>query len=51
MPLPASAITPKDVDDLEFGLSLGVDMVALSFVQSAEDLEQARRLMARAGRR
>jgi pyruvate kinase len=46
VPLPASAITPKDVDDLKFGLSLGVDMVALSFVQSAADLEQGRRLMA-----
>jgi pyruvate kinase len=45
VPLPASAITPKDVQDLKFGLSLGVDMVALSFVQSAADLEQARRLM------
>ena len=44
--LPASAITPKDVDDLEFGLSLGVDMVAISFVQSAADLRQARHLMA-----
>jgi pyruvate kinase len=45
VPLPASAITPKDVQDLQFGLALGVDMVALSFVQSAADLEQARRLM------
>ena len=36
--LPASAITPKDVDDLAFGLSLGVDLVALSFVQTAADL-------------
>jgi len=44
--LPASAITPKDVDDLTFGLSLGVDMVAISFVQSAADLRQARQLMA-----
>ena len=43
VPLPASAITPKDVDDLRFGLSLGVDMVALSFVQTAADLRQARR--------
>ena len=49
IPLPASAITPKDVDDLAFGLSLGVDMVALSFVQAAEDLRQARRLMAEGG--
>jgi pyruvate kinase len=45
VPLPASAVTPKDVEDLRFGLALGVDMVALSFVQSAADLRQARQLM------
>ena len=44
--LPTSAVTPKDVEDLKFGLTLGVDMVALSFVQTAADLQQARRLMA-----
>jgi pyruvate kinase len=43
--LSASAITPKDVEDLKFGLSLGVDMVAVSFVQSAADLRQARALI------
>src|SRR5712692_3072466 len=43
--LPASAVTPKDVEDLKFGLKLGVDIVALSFVQTAADLRQARRLM------
>jgi pyruvate kinase len=48
VPLPASAITPKDVDDLRFGLDLGVDMVALSFVQNAGDLRQARQLTAEA---
>jgi pyruvate kinase len=48
VPLPASAITPKDIGDLAFGLSLGVDMVALSFVQHASDLRQARQLMAEA---
>src|SRR5439155_15095077 len=32
VPLPASAITPKDADDLRFGLSLGVDLIAISFV-------------------
>ena len=47
--LPTSAITPKDVYDLKFGLSLGVDMVALSFVQTAADVREARRLMAEAG--
>ncbi|MQA29328.1 MAG: pyruvate kinase [Luteitalea sp.] len=45
VPLPASSITAKDVDDLKFGLSLGVDFVALSFVQSASDLRQARQLL------
>ena len=48
VPLPASAITLKDIDDLKFGLSLGVDMVALSFVQSAADLRAARQLMTEA---
>jgi pyruvate kinase len=43
--LSASAITPKDVDDLKFGLSLGVDMVAVSFVQSAHDLRRTRHLI------
>ena len=46
VPLPTSAITPKDIEDLQFGLSLGVDMVALSFVQSAADIRQARQLLA-----
>jgi pyruvate kinase len=49
VPLPASAITAKDIEDLEFGLELGVDMVAVSFVQSAADLEQARQLMGASG--
>jgi len=40
--LPLSALTPKDIDDLEFGLSLGVDWVALSFVQRASDIDDLR---------
>lgn len=43
--LQAAALTAKDIDDLRFGLSLGVDMVALSFVRSAADLRQARQIM------
>ncbi len=43
--LPAAAVTRKDEEDLRFGLALGVDMVALSFVQSADDCQTARRLM------
>jgi pyruvate kinase len=46
VPLPTSAITLKDVDDLQFGLSLGVDLVALSFVQTADDLRRARQIIA-----
>ncbi len=40
--LPLSAMTDKDRRDLEFGLSLGVDWVALSFVQRVEDILEAR---------
>jgi pyruvate kinase len=46
VPLPTSAITPKDIEDLNFGLNLGVDMIALSFVQSGADIRQARQLLA-----
>jgi pyruvate kinase len=40
--LPSAALTSKDIDDLKFGVSAGVDYMALSFVQSAADLRQAR---------
>ncbi len=43
--LPTSAITLKDMEDLQFGLSLGVDLVALSFVQSADDMRRARQIV------
>ncbi|HET7261093.1 MAG TPA: pyruvate kinase [Casimicrobiaceae bacterium] len=43
--LPIAILTPKDKSDLEFGLSLGVDWVALSFVQRAQDLDEARALI------
>ncbi|MDX1957037.1 MAG: pyruvate kinase [Leptospiraceae bacterium] len=36
------AMSEKDIEDLKFALSLGVDYVALSFVRSAEDLRLAR---------
>jgi pyruvate kinase len=47
--LPTKALTEKDVSDLRFGLSLGVDLVAVSFVQSAADLIDVRRQIAEAG--
>ena len=43
--LPISPLTPKDKEDLAFGLDLGVDWIALSFVQRPEDLELARELI------
>jgi pyruvate kinase len=43
--LPVSAMTPKDRADLEAALETGIDWVALSFVQRAEDVHEARRLV------
>jgi pyruvate kinase len=43
--LPIPALTAKDKADLEFALSLGVDWVALSFVQLPEDVTQAKELI------
>ncbi|WP_295008846.1 pyruvate kinase [uncultured Dechloromonas sp.] len=43
--LPISPLTDKDRSDLAFGLELGVDWVALSFVQRPEDIEEARWLI------
>jgi pyruvate kinase len=43
--LPLSALSPKDRADLEFGLTLGVDYIALSFVQRPEDVAEARQLI------
>ncbi|MEN9856190.1 MAG: pyruvate kinase, partial [Pseudomonadota bacterium] len=43
--LPISAMTAKDRKDLTFALSLGVDWVALSFVQRAADMAELRKLV------
>ena len=43
------AVSEKDADDLRFGLRLGVDWVALSFVRSPADLDPARRIMEEEG--
>ncbi|VAV88156.1 Pyruvate kinase [hydrothermal vent metagenome] len=40
--LPMMALTTKDKKDLDFVLNLGVDWVALSFVQRPEDVQEAR---------
>ena len=43
--LPVSAMTPKDRADLEAALVTGVDWIALSFVQRAEDVNEAKKLI------
>jgi len=43
--LPLPALTAKDRKDLAFALRLGVDWIALSFVQRADDMAELRRLV------
>ncbi|MEA5597348.1 pyruvate kinase [Rivularia sp. UHCC 0363] len=43
------SMTEKDIQDLEFGLSQGVDWVSLSFVRRAEDLQQLKAFLAERG--
>ncbi|MDB5038576.1 MAG: pyk, partial [Bacteriovoracaceae bacterium] len=42
-----SCLTPKDRQDLKFGFSHPVDFIALSFIQTAEDVIKARKLIDR----
>src|SRR5664279_1001168 len=39
------AMSQKDIDDLKFALSLGVDLIALSFVRSPTDVELVHKVM------
>lgn len=43
--LKRGGLTPKDVRDVKFVLGEGADYIALSFVQTAEDVEKLRRLL------
>ena len=43
--VPVSALTPKDREDLAFALRIGVDWVALSFVQTAEDMAELKQIV------
>ncbi|MBT9587691.1 pyruvate kinase [bacterium] len=47
--LSTPALTAKDEADLRFGLDLGVDMVALSFVRRESDLDRPRQIMSELG--
>jgi pyruvate kinase len=44
--LDVSPLTEKDRRDLEFALEIGIGLIALSFVQRPEDVEEAKRLIA-----
>ncbi|GBQ24428.1 pyruvate kinase [Acetobacter estunensis NRIC 0472] len=43
--LPIPALTPRDRENLAFALELGADFIALSFIQKAEDVLEARELV------
>jgi pyruvate kinase len=47
--LPSGRLTEKDAADLAFGVRLGVDFIALSFVQRVTDLHAARECLRAAG--
>ena len=44
--LELSPLTKKDLEDLRYGLQLGIDWVALSFVQRPADIAEAKKLIA-----
>ncbi len=44
--LPVQALTEKDRKDLDFALEIGVDIIALSFVQTVADVEEAKAIIA-----
>jgi pyruvate kinase len=45
------ALSEKDEDDLRWALKLGVDMVALSFVRNASDIDRVQEIMREEGRK
>jgi pyruvate kinase len=46
---PSGTLTGKDAGDLAFGVEAGVDWIALSFVQNADDVRAARAALVEAG--
>ncbi|MGW6936441.1 pyruvate kinase [Lentzea sp. NPDC054927] len=49
MDVSVPAMSEKDIEDLEFALSLGVDFIALSFVRSPADIDLVHQVMDRSG--
>jgi len=42
-------LTPKDLEDIEYGLDKGFDFVAISFIQSADDIHALRQILVAGG--
>jgi pyruvate kinase len=49
VPFQIASLTSKDYKDLDFGLALGMDWIAVSFVRRASDLEPVRAVARRRG--
>ncbi len=47
--LSVKALTEKDIEDLEFGLTAGVDWIALSFVRNPSDINEIKNLINKNG--
>ena len=45
------ALSDKDEADLRWGIKLGADLIALSFVRSAQDIDRVHEIMAEEGRK
>lgn len=43
------ALTDKDIDDIKFGVSVGVDYIAASFIRSAKDVLEIKRVLEECG--
>ncbi|WP_297536725.1 pyruvate kinase [Amycolatopsis sp.] len=50
MDVSVPAMSEKDIEDLEFALELGVDLIALSFVRSPADIDLVHQVMDRMGK-
>ncbi|HIY65153.1 MAG TPA: pyruvate kinase, partial [Candidatus Agrococcus pullicola] len=51
VPVDVPALSEKDEDDLRWALHLGADIIALSFVRSADDIQRVHEIMDEEGRR
>ena len=43
------ALTEKDIDDIKFGVSVGIDYIAASFIRSAKDVLEIKRVLEECG--